>query len=127
MKHALAGTSIEAQARNSPIRVMPTASGLRVSEVCAVRFEHRTRSPLELEPQTPKSPIFSSPDPDLAGKWGGTRNPRFQIRPESGNGGVTALESESAFPDSAANGNRGPGGAGPGISWSEPERARASL
>jgi hypothetical protein len=24
MKHALAGTSIEAQARNSPIRVMPT-------------------------------------------------------------------------------------------------------
>jgi hypothetical protein len=37
MKHALAGTSIEAQARNSPIRVrvMQTASG--PSEVCAVR------------------------------------------------------------------------------------------
>ncbi len=48
-----------------------------------MQFEHR--SPLELEPQTPKSLIFRSPDPDLAGKWGG--NPRFRIRPESGNGG----------------------------------------
>jgi hypothetical protein len=64
MKHALAGTStstgIEAQARNSPIRVMPTASGLRVSEVCAVRFEHR--SPLAASwSLRPPNPQFSVP------------------------------------------------------------------
>ena len=35
MKHALAGTSTEVQARNSSIRVMQTARG--PSEVCAVR------------------------------------------------------------------------------------------
>ena len=33
--------------------------------------------------------------------------------------GKRAGNRESPFPDSAANGNRGPRGGGPGISWSE--------
>jgi hypothetical protein len=108
MKHALAGASIEAQTRNSFIRVMPIASG--PTEVCGVRFEHR--SPLELEPQTPKSPISNFPPTPIwpgngegipvsrfgrnpegnrggrrrPGPAGGTGNPRFPMRPRTGIG-----------------------------------------
>ena len=69
-------------------------------------------------------PISRSPDfpIDLAGigegipdsRFGQNResgNARFPIRPESGN-------RETPIPDSAENGNRGPDGCGPGISWS---------
>jgi hypothetical protein len=50
--------------------------------------------------QRPESPIPVPPIPDLAGNWGG--NPRFPIRPKSGNG-------ESPFPraDSAGTGKQG--------------------
>jgi hypothetical protein len=102
--------------RQLPVVPVP----LTRSEVCAVRFEHW--SPLELERQTPKSPISISPDPDLAGKWGGNPGPfgtRFGRNRETGG------NRESPCPDSAANGNRVPGAAG--ISWSELERARASV